>query len=124
MNYLSGSPTIEAVGPNGDPISLNDPSLAYETRNQVQLFTVEDPQIGDWEINLGNEDQDNIEAVFSLLISTSPCDEPREMDDEAELPYLLTLIGTPNGTRFVVAAVVLLGGFTAFVIQLRQRRNR
>lgn len=127
LNYLSGEPLIEAVGPDGDPILINDPSLTYETRNQVQLFSVDEPALGEWDINLINQHPEGEQAVFSVLISTSPCDEPRELpggDPTEELPLLLTRIATPYATRVVVGAVILLAGLTGYVIVIRQRRLR
>jgi hypothetical protein len=126
LNHLSGSPSIELIGPEGDPVVPDDDEATYQIRNQVQLFTVEDPAIGEWIINLSNQAQAEEDAVFSLLISTSPCEEPREIteaDTAVDLPFFLTVEAIPAATGIVVVIVVLLAGFTAFIILIRQRRS-
>jgi len=125
LNFLSGMPVIELVDPNGDAIDLDHTGVSYQSRNQVQLLTVENPPAGEWTINLGNEDTQGEDAVYSLVISTNPCDGPAPETAPApvvELPYFVSDEGIPVITAAVVIVIVLLAGAVSYIIVIRQRR--
>jgi Mg-chelatase subunit ChlD len=127
LNFLSGMPLIELIDPEGNPVDPGEDGITYQTRNQVQLLTVENPMAGEWVINLSNEDDQGMGAAFSILVSTNPCAGPGpeiESPPAIDLPYLLSDQGMPVATGGVILIVVLLAGATGFIIRLRQRRAR
>jgi hypothetical protein len=127
LNFLSGMPLIELIDPEGNPVDPGEDGISYQTKNQVQLLTVENPMAGEWIINLSNEDDQGMDAAFSILVSTNPCAGP---DPEIlstpviDLPYLLSVQGMAVATGGVILIVVLLAGATGFIIWLRQRKAR
>lgn len=127
LNFLSGMPLIELIDPEGNPVDPGEDGISYQTKNQVQLLTVENPMAGEWIINLSNEDDQGMDAAFSILVSTNPCAGP---DPEIlstpviDLPYLLSAQGMVVATGGVILIVVLLAGATGFIIWLRQRKAR
>ncbi len=125
LNFQGGKPTIELVDPEGETIDSSDEGITYQTRNQVQLLTVENPLAGEWVINLSNEDDQGMDAAFSILISTNPCAGPAPDDlptPALELPYLLSEDGMKIVTGGVILVVVILAGLTGYVILIRQRK--
>ncbi len=127
LNFLSGMPLIELIDPEGNPVDPGEDGITYQTRNQVQLLTVENPMAGEWVINLSNEDDQGMGAAFSILVSTNPCAGPGPEIESApaiDLPFLLSDQGMPVATGGVILIVVLLAGATGFIIRLRQRRAR
>lgn len=127
LNFLSGMPLIELIDPEGNPVDPGEDGISYQTKNQVQLLTVENPMAGEWIINLSNEDDQGMDAAFSILVSTNPCAGP---DPEIlstpviDLPYLLSAQGMVVATGGVILIVVLLAGATGFIIWLKQRKAR
>ncbi len=127
LNFLSGTPMIELVDPEGNPIDLTADGISYQTRNQIQLLTVENPMAGEWVINLSNEDDQGMDTAFSILVSTNPCAGPGPeilSTPVIDLPYLLSAQGMVVATGGVILIVVLLAGATGFIIWLRQRKAR
>ncbi len=127
LNFQGGKPTIELIDPKGETIDSSNEGITYQTRNQVQLLTVENPLAGEWVIKLSNEDDQGMDAAFSILISTNPCAGPAPDDLPApalELPYLLSENGMAIVTGGVILAVVILAGLTGYVILIRQRKVR
>jgi len=127
LNFLSGTPLIELIDPEGNPVDPGEDGTTYQTMNQVQLLTIENPMAGEWVINLSNEDEQGMDSAFSILISTNPCTGPApeiESTPVIDLPYLLSDQGMPVATGGVILIVVLLAGATGFIILLRQRRAR
>jgi hypothetical protein len=125
LNFLSGSPTIELKDPDGDPIDPGQEGVSYQFRNQVQLLTVENPPPGEWIINLNNDDPQGEDAVYSLLISTNPCDDQTtevKATPVVELPYLVSDQGMSQITIGLIIVVVLMAGGIGYIILIRQRR--
>jgi Mg-chelatase subunit ChlD len=125
LNFLSGMPMIELLDPNGDIIDQDLTGVTYQIRNQVQLLTVENPQSGEWTINLTNEQPQGEDAVYSLVASTNPCEGPppvSKSESEVNLPYFVTEAGLSAITAGIVIVIVLLFGATAYVILIRQRK--
>jgi Mg-chelatase subunit ChlD len=126
LNFLSGLPIIELMDPDGDPIDANQDGVSYQFRNQVQLLTVENPPPGEWTINLGNEDNQEEDAAYSLVISTNPCDGPApDLVPAAavDLPYFVSDQGMPVITAGIIVVVILLASATGYIILIRQRRS-
>ena len=126
LNFLSGNPKIELVDPEGEVVTTKREGTSYQTRNQVQLLSVENPPAGEWTINISNQDGEDMDAAFSLVVSTNPCDEmspPEEEITKPDLPYLLSEEAMPTATGGVILIVVLLVGATAYVILIRQRKG-
>ena len=128
LNFLSGKPMIELFDPAGNQVDTSGEGISYQTRNQVQLLTIENPLAGEWIINLTNDDPQGMDAVYSILISTNPCEGPApveaETDPTAGLPFLLTEIGMIFMTGGIILIVVLLSGATIFVILMRQKKAK
>jgi hypothetical protein len=127
LNFLSGTPLIELIDPEGSPVDPGEDGITYKTMNQVQLLTIENPMAGEWVINISNDDEQGMDSAFSILISTNPCAGPGpeiESTPIIGLPYLLSDQGMPVATGGVILIVVLLAGATGFIILLRQRRAR
>jgi hypothetical protein len=125
LNFLSGMPAIELIDPTGKGIDPSQIGVSYQSQNQVQLLSVENPPAGEWIINLENQDSEGEDAVYSLVISTNPCDGPApeiDQDSAAELPYFISDEGMQGIMIRVVMGMVLLGGATAYLIVIRQRR--
>jgi len=128
LNFLSGKPMIELIDPAGEPVDTSAEGISYQTQNQVQLLTVENPLSGEWVINLTNDDPQGIDAVYSILISTNPCDGPAPVEAESDLlaglPFLLTEKAIPILTGGIILIVILLSGAAALVILLRQKKAK
>ena len=127
INYLSGTPLIELTGPDGKALDLETEGVEYQSRNQVQLLTVTDPDDGEWSIILSNDDNHGVEAVFSLVISTEKCLEDEELaeidkEPDSSVPFLLTSRGLSYLTGGLIAAAVILGSAVFLLIRVRQRR--
>ena len=127
LNYLSGTPLIELTTPDGEILDLDSEGVEYQSRNQVQLLTVTSPEDGKWSITLTNDDKQNEDAVFSLVISTEAClgdakqpDHGQELD--SSLPFLMTNRGLNILTGILIAVVVILGAGVTLLIRFRQRR--
>jgi len=125
LNYLSGSPEIQLVNPGGQNIDPSQSGASFQERNQIQLFSVENPQSGEWIVRVSNDDARGESAAFSILISTTPCEGPapeaEETDRYAELPFLLREKGMPYVTGGVVLLILLLSAGVVLIIRWRQR---
>jgi len=125
LNFLGGMPIIELIYPDGKTIDTDQDGVSYQFRNQVQLLTIENPPVGEWKINLGNENSQGEDSAYSLLISTNPCDDSAteiEPTQVVELPYFVSDQGMPAITAGIIVIVILLAGATGFIILIRQRR--
>jgi hypothetical protein len=126
LNFLSGKPKIELEDPEGKVVSSKREGTSYQTKNQVQLLSIENPPAGEWMINISNEGSADMDAAFSLVVSTTPCDDtsPIEAEETAlDIPYLISEGAMSTVTGAVILIVVLLVGGTAYVILIRQRRG-
>jgi hypothetical protein len=126
LNYLSGSPRIELRDPDGNLVETDQEGISYQTRNQVQLLTLDYPDPGEWIIYLDQEDNQDEDAVYSLLITKQVCDQGFEVEKpetEEDLPFLLTDQAIPILTAGSILIVVLLVGGTSYLILIRQRRS-
>jgi hypothetical protein len=124
LNFLSGMPFIELVDPDGKNMDPENAGVSYQSRNQVQLLTIDNPPAGEWIINLGNEDEEE-DAAYSLVVTTNPCEGSAtgiEPTPAIELPYFVSDNGMPMVTAGIVVIVILLAGATGFIILIRQRR--
>ncbi|MFV1948960.1 MAG: VWA domain-containing protein [Anaerolineales bacterium] len=125
LNFLGGEPIIELIYPDGKTIDTDQDGVSYQFRNQVQLLTIENPPVGEWIINLGNENSQGEDSAYSLLISTNPCDgsvTEIEPTQAVELPYFVSDQGMPAITAGIIVIIILLAGATGFIILIRQRR--
>lgn len=124
LNFLSGSPELHLVNPGGQTMDPSQGGISYQKRNQVQLFSVEEPQAGQWLIRVSNDDAAGETSTFSILVSTTPCEGPgpdvEETDRYAGLPFLLTERGMPYATAFVLVVILLLFGGVMLIIRRRQ----
>jgi Mg-chelatase subunit ChlD len=128
LNYLSGAPLIELTDPDGEILDLETEGVEYQSQNQVQLLTVTSPDVGEWSITLTNDEEDE-DAVFSLVISTESCqgDEKqpgRDIEPTSSIPFLLTNRGLKFLTGGLIALVVIFGGAVTLLINFRQRRSK
>lgn len=111
FNFLGGMPKIELIYPDGKTIDTDQDGISYQFRNQVQLLTIENPPVGEWIINLGNENSQGEDSAFSLLISTNPCDgsvTEIEPTQAVELVYFVSDQGMPVITAGIIVIVILL----------------
>lgn len=127
LNYLSGSPLIELSGPEGEVLNLETKGVEYQTLNQVQLLTIADPGQGEWSITLSNQDKNDEDAVFSLVISAMECEGGIELpkifeSSDSSIPFLLTNRGMSVLTGGLIGVIVILGTGVVFLIRFRQRR--
>lgn len=125
LNYLSGSPQIQLVNPEGQTVDPAENGASFQERNQIQLFSVENPLSGQWILKVSNEDAGGETAAYSILVSTTPCEGPApaeaEVDRYAELPFLLKEKGMPYVTGGVVLVILLLSAGVVLLIRWRQR---
>jgi hypothetical protein len=125
LNFEGGEPTVELVDPEGDEVDPQSAGVNYQSTNQVQLLTITDPVPGEWIINISNEG--DLDAAYSILITTSPCEGPPPEEDTTEfdydLPYLISEEGMSAVTWGIIILVVLLAGATSYVVIIRQRRS-
>lgn len=129
MNYLSGSPLIELTGPDGEELDLEGEGVQYQSQNQVQLLTVDSPDDGEWRITISNDDQDDEAAVFSLVVSTTACEEDKTLfnlnkETDSSIPFLLTNRGLSYLTGGISVVIVIFGCAVALLIRYRQRRAK
>ena len=126
LNYLSGTPLIELTDPDGEILDLESEGVEYQHQNQVQLLTVASPEEGEWAITLTNDDKQNEDAVFSLVISTEAClgdakGPDRDQAQDSSLPFLMTKRGMNILTGVLIAVIIIFGGGLTLLIRFRQR---
>lgn len=125
LNFLSGTPLIELFDPEGTLIEASQEDVTYQTSNNVQLLSVQNPGAGEWVINITNDDAEETAATFSILVSTSQCTDPAPaeiiIDPMADLPFLLSEAGMPFVTAGVILIVLIFTGGVFYLILRRQK---
>jgi Mg-chelatase subunit ChlD len=123
LNFLSGTPNIQLFDSVGTSIGETAAGVNYQKGENVQLLSVDQPNAGEWDISVSNDDSDGTAAVFSIVISAERCEGPLAAIDQAvplqEPPFLLSEDGMPFVTGGLVAVVVMVGVGAFFVIRRR-----
>ncbi len=99
LNSVSGEPILDILDAEGQRIDDGYPDFAYQTGDNLKLYTILNPAPGQWQVSVHSEKAD--EEFFSIVITTDDC-QPSDAPAMSPTPYLTS---TPMPAPGVVEQV-------------------
>jgi hypothetical protein len=127
LNYVSGDPVLEISDPEGIKVDENYPDFASQSQKNLQLYTFENPQFGDWDLAVRTEPGGE-DVVYRIVITSQDC---ALQTPTPELPPTPNPEPTPmpvSGYIDYISPVIPLIGFVLlvmviFILVENRRRN-
>ncbi|MDL1920497.1 VWA domain-containing protein [Chloroflexi bacterium CFX5] len=107
LNYINADLNLLITDPAGEQVTAGYPNLTQSFSPGLQLWKIENPEAGEWriEVQSGNAGEDV--GVYHVVISTTPGEPPLVETPANNLVILTALIGI---VCVLIAAIFFAGG--------------
>lgn len=118
LNYINADLNLLITDPAGEQVTAGYPNLTQSFSPGLQLWKIENPEAGEWRIEVQSGTAEEIVGVYHVVISTTPGEPPLADTSKSNSLLWMALIAI---ACILIAAVFLAGGGFLFFYARRKK---
>lgn len=118
LNYINADLNLLITDPTGEQVTASYPNLTQSFSPGLQLWKIENPEAGEWRIEVQSGNAEEHVGVYHVVISTTPGEPPVVETPKSNSLLWMALIGI----ACILITVVFLagGGFLFYYVRKKK----
>lgn len=117
LNYINADLNLLITDPSGKQVTASYPDLTQSFSPGLQLWKIENPEAGEWRIEVQSGNAGENVGVYHVVISTKSGEPPIIETPKLDTALLIVLIAV---ICVLILAILVIGG--GFLVYLRKKR--